>query len=287
MNRKTRVTRVQFHADSNSVKKPTCGFWHPPVCLNYKSEKGCVHGDKCHFRHVEAEGKPNMKSKKKVVRKDQLPYWTSLYNWVVYLKMRIRQNLFHVDLECWDQNTPSKLSKGTWHQIKIRERNDPSRGIIQKCALHERGPCAPKFGESSHEETLHQERSGPQSSVGFGEKNIYKLKNSGQGYGFYSWWSTGYFDTYRFKESIQEHRCIWWAKKRTMLRKDGHSKKVKKKPNNSVDCKRWSAHRRGGASIRSWLESIRNSELLEETPVVLSLSKLCKGHGYPYEWVSG
>ena len=26
--------------------------------------KGCVHGDKCHFRHVEADGKPNKKSKK-------------------------------------------------------------------------------------------------------------------------------------------------------------------------------------------------------------------------------
>ena len=45
-------------------KNPSCGFWHPPVCLNYKSERGCIHGDKCHFRHVEAEGKPSMKSKK-------------------------------------------------------------------------------------------------------------------------------------------------------------------------------------------------------------------------------
>ena len=45
-------------------ENPSCKFWHPPVCLNHKSEKGCVHGDKCHFRHVEAEGKPNKKSKK-------------------------------------------------------------------------------------------------------------------------------------------------------------------------------------------------------------------------------
>ena len=38
-----------------------------------------------------------------------------------------------------------KFSQGTWHQIKIRERKGPSRGIIQKCAPHERSPCAPKF----------------------------------------------------------------------------------------------------------------------------------------------
>ena len=50
-----------------------------------------------------------------------------------------------------------KFSKGTWHQIKIQERKDPSRGIVQKCAPHERSPCGPKYEERSHEETLHQE----------------------------------------------------------------------------------------------------------------------------------
>ena len=34
------------------------------VYLNYKSEKGRVHGDKCHFRYIEAEGQTNKKSKK-------------------------------------------------------------------------------------------------------------------------------------------------------------------------------------------------------------------------------
>ena len=34
------------------------------MCQNFKSEEGCVHGDKCQFRQVEAEGKPNKKSKK-------------------------------------------------------------------------------------------------------------------------------------------------------------------------------------------------------------------------------
>ena len=38
-----------------------------------------------------------------------------------------------------------KFCKNTLHQIKIRERKGPSRGIIQKCAPLERCPCAPKF----------------------------------------------------------------------------------------------------------------------------------------------
>ena len=70
-----------------------------------------------------------------------------------------------------------KFSEGTWHQIKIRERRSPSRGTIQKCALHERSPCATKFGERSHEETLHQERCARKAARDLAQ-NIYKLKNS-------------------------------------------------------------------------------------------------------------
>ena len=48
--------------------------------------------------------------------------------------------------ENWDQNTRQFLSKGSWHQNKIRERKGPSRGIIHECEPHERSLCAPKFG---------------------------------------------------------------------------------------------------------------------------------------------
>ena len=105
VNRQTRWIRVKFHADSNSHKKYVCKFWHPPVCVNYRSEKGCLR----------EQGK--MGSKHTV-----------------------------------------KFSKGTWHQIKKRERKGPSWGIIQRCVSHERSLCAPKFWERSHEETLHPER---------------------------------------------------------------------------------------------------------------------------------
>ena len=39
-----------------------------------------------------------------------------------------------------------KFSKGGWHAHKNSVKGKgPSRGIIQKCAPHERSPCAPKF----------------------------------------------------------------------------------------------------------------------------------------------
>ena len=34
------------------------------MCQNYKSETRCTYGRKCFFRHVEAEEKPNRRSKK-------------------------------------------------------------------------------------------------------------------------------------------------------------------------------------------------------------------------------
>ena len=70
-----------------------------------------------------------------------------------------------------------KFLKGTWHQFKIRERKGPSRGIIQKCAPHERSPCAPKFGERLHEETLIQEGCARKAAWDLA-KHIYKHKNS-------------------------------------------------------------------------------------------------------------
>ena len=71
---------------------------------------------------------------------------------------------------------PVKFSKGTWHQ-KNRDRKGPSQGINQKCEPHERSPCAPKFGERSHEETLHQERCARGAAWDLAKHN-YKLKHS-------------------------------------------------------------------------------------------------------------
>ena len=142
-------------------KNPSCRFWHLP-CLNYNSGKGCVYGDKCLFRHVEADVKPNKKSKKGGAKQEvdkQEVEERSLYSCVMYLKILIRENLFNVNLEYWDQNT-------------LRERKGPSRGIIQKCAPHERGSCAPKFEDRSHEETLNQERCARKAAWDFAKKTF-------------------------------------------------------------------------------------------------------------------
>ena len=59
VNRKNWLDMSEIPCRFRFCKNPSRKCWHPPVCLNFRSEKACVRGDKCHFRHVEAEGKPN------------------------------------------------------------------------------------------------------------------------------------------------------------------------------------------------------------------------------------
>ena len=97
------------------------------------------------------------------------------------------KNLFYVNLESLDQNTPSDSPKCTWHEITIRERKGPSRGVAQKCAPRERSPCAHKAtfcipGEAKVMSTP--------VAVGFGKKHLV-AQEFGQNHVLFSYWSKG------------------------------------------------------------------------------------------------
>ena len=128
----------------------------PPACLIYKSESGCTYGEKCRFPHVKADVQPSTKSKKSGVKGSVAILKESFQLGCVSQDSHPRKLIPRKEGK-FGSNPAVKFSKGTWHQIKIRERKGPSRGIIQKFEPHERSPCAPKFEERSQEETLHQE----------------------------------------------------------------------------------------------------------------------------------
>ena len=106
--RRHRVTEENYRKRVKKTSKELIPINHViigilPYVKKYKSESGCKFGM---FRHTEADGQPS-----EVVEEDQLLYWRSLYNWVVYLKILIRENIFHVNLENFEQNTPSNSPK--------------------------------------------------------------------------------------------------------------------------------------------------------------------------------
>ena len=43
---------------------PSCAYWPPPACQNYKTESGFKFGDECLVRHAETDSQPSKKSKK-------------------------------------------------------------------------------------------------------------------------------------------------------------------------------------------------------------------------------
>ena len=160
-------------------KIPSRSYWHPPVCHTHTSHSGCKYGEKCQFRHNNAEETPSKKSKKgsakgsvALLKKSPNCGCASQDS---YPKKSILQKVRKKGSNASAGHTV-KFSGGTWHQIKIRERKGPPRGTIQKCEPHERNPCAPRFEERSHEGHNKARELGPQSSVGLGEKHFTSSK---------------------------------------------------------------------------------------------------------------
>ena len=129
------------------------------------------------------------------MRKDQLHYWRSTTQLGCVSQDSYPRKSFLREPGMLGSKHTVKFSKGTWHQIKIRERKGPSRGVVQKFALHGRSLCPSIFGERSHEETLIRER-----CVALGEKPL-QAQEFGQSYVLCSWWSQRYVNTCHFKET--------------------------------------------------------------------------------------
>ena len=174
---------MKFHADSNSVEIRHVNSGILP-CLNYKSEKGSVYGDKCHFRHVEAEGKPRKRSKKGGAKGSVAMLKESTHLGCASQDSVPRKSILREPGRLGSKHAV-KFFEGTLEQIKIRERKGPSKAIIQKCEPHERSPCAPKFEEKSYEETLTHEQCARKAAWDLAKK--LQAQVFGQSYVWYSW----------------------------------------------------------------------------------------------------
>ena len=95
----------------------------------------------CRFKFCknpsESEGKANKKSKKGGAKGSVATLKESVQLGCVCQVSCSRKSILREQRRLGSKHTV-KFSKGTWHQIKIRERKGPSRGINQKCPLHER-----------------------------------------------------------------------------------------------------------------------------------------------------
>ena len=90
-----------------------------------------MHGDRCHFRHVEADGKPNKKSKKGGAKGSVALLEESRQLGCVSQDSHPRKSFLRESGKLGSKHTV-KFSKGTWHQIKIWERESKEAWDLAK-----------------------------------------------------------------------------------------------------------------------------------------------------------
>ena len=125
------------------VKNPSCKFWLRPVCRNYKSEFGCEFGRTCFHKHVEADEKPNNKSKKGRAKGSVALVKESTQLGCIsrFLSEKVS---FYVKKDKWYQNHADKFSKGRWHHMKNRKSVNLMSAVIARLILrrgHKMKPC--------------------------------------------------------------------------------------------------------------------------------------------------
>ena len=182
-----------------------------------------------------------------------------------------------------------KFTKAIARHTKIRDQN-PSLGYICPGAPHERSPNAPKFEDRSQEETEWQEQ-GAREAAWKLAKNVFKLKENERATFF----------------SSPENRCLLAStlkpEEREFVVDSGASMHMISKKDLSdaeMDTLTKSCsptmvitangevqtHEEAIVYVKE-LDIFLTMKVLENTPAVLSLGKLCDEIGYSYEWING
>ena len=182
-----------------------------------------------------------------------------------------------------------KFTKATARHTKIRDQN-PSLGYICPGEPHERSPNAPKFEDRSQEETEWQEQ-GAREAAWKLAKNVFKLKEH-QRATFFSSPENRCLPASTMKPEEREFVVDSGASMHMISKKDlskaemdtltkSCSPAIVITANGEVQ-----THEEAIVHVKE-LGIFLTMKVLENTPAVLSLGKLCDENGYSYEWING
>ena len=285
-----------------------CEKWHPPECLFCKSKSGCRFGEKCSYAHRQVDEQPSKRSKKNgdksavAMLKKHEPYDRTGRPVVcdssseqqlgsVFQDMKPPKSSSILRKSC-DIRKPIrcvKFIKAVARHADIRDQN-PSLGLICPGEPHQRSPNAPKFEDRSQEETEWQEE-GARDAAWKLAKSVLKLKEKNKATFF----------------SPSENRClpasILKPEEREVVVDSGASMHmISKKDLNDAEMDTLTkacsptivitangevqTHEEAAVYVKE-LDIFLTMKVLENTPAVLSLGKLCVEHGYSYEWING
>ena len=270
---------------------PFCKKWHPPECLFYKTEKGCKLGDKCSYAHRQVGEQPGkrfennggnsavamLKNTRQLVcvfQDMELPKSSSI--------LRKRSNR-RKPIRC------VRFTKAVVRHANIRDQN-PSLGMICPGDPHQRNPNAPKFEDRSQKETEWQEQ-GAREAVWKLAKSILKLKERNKT-AFFSPSENWCLPASNLKPEEREFVVDSGALMHMISKKDLNSAELEIltkscSPTTVITANgEVQTHEEATVYVEE-LDVFLTMKVLEDTPAVLPLGKLCDDHGYSYESING
>ena len=182
-----------------------------------------------------------------------------------------------------------KFTKATARHTKIGDQN-PSLGMICPGKPHQRSPNAPKFEDRSQEETEWQEQ-GTREAAWKLAKSVLKLKEKNKAT-FFSPSENRCLPASTLKPEEREFVVDSGASMHMISKKDLSdaemdtltktcSPTIVITANGEVQ-----THEEATVYVKE-LDIFLIMKVLENTPAVLSLEKLCDENGYSYEWING
>ena len=286
-----------------------CEKWHPPKCLFYKTKSGCRFGEKCSYAHRQVDEQPGKRSQKKgdksavaMLKKHEQHHRT--VRPVVYDYSSNTRQLGCVFQDMEPPRLPSILRKSSdmlkpiqrvrfrkaiARHTKIRDQN-PSLGYVRRGEPHERNPNAPKFEDRSEEETEWQEQ-GAREAAWKLVKSVLKLKEHERAT-FFSPSENRCLLASTLKPEEREFAVDSRASMHMISEKDLNSAELEILTKSCSPTKVITAN----GEVQTHEEAIVYDEdldifltlkVLNNTPAVLSLGKLCDENGYSYEWING
>ena len=183
-----------------------------------------------------------------------------------------------------------RFTKFTQRQASIREKKGPSLGKT-KVYPRQRSHHAPKFEDRSHEETGRQQRCA-QSKAWDLANNIYKLKENDRTT-FFSPTKKWVLPSASSRESCEREFVVDSGASMHMVNdKDLNSAefatmRTSRSPTTVMTANGEVRTNKEAKIYVTQLDLFVKVMLLQETPAVFSLVKLCDEHGFSYHWKSG
>ena len=262
--------------DKSAVALLKKGDWH---------ERGSVTD-----RHHDRSGRPDKRSDKKLGRnssKRQLSDARQLG--CVFQDMTPPKSILRKSTDMPKTIQRVKFKKAIARHTKIRDQN-PSLGYICPGEPHERSPNAPKFEDRSREETEWQEL-GAREAAWKLAKNVFKLKEHERA-AFFSSPENRCLPASTLKPEEREFVVDSGASMHMISKKDLSDAVMDTltkscSPTIVITANGEVQTQEEAIVYVKELDIFLTMKVLENTPAVLSLGKLCDENGYSYEWING